>query len=313
MNRIGERLRGIALGAVIGDALGMPLEFRPQRSIYDLETEMVDGPLPAGSFTDDTEMALALAESLLAHAPLDGADLADRFNAWYLSNPPDIGIHTSHVLSRIATGTPWQVAAAIVQSGHPESASNGSLMRCWPISVAYWNAPELMSSESRLQSALTHTHPDCVNACLFFNTLLQILVSRSDDLAPDTALRESISRAAELVRLDEELRILVELSPVRNRASLPNTGWVRHTLESALWAVSTTRSFEEALVQAVNLGNDADTTGSVAGALAGALYGVEAIPRRWAKALRGEYPIGSGKIWRVADLFKLADALAGKT
>ncbi len=78
---------------------------------------------------------------------------------------------------------------------------------------------------------------------------------------------------------------------MRFRKDLPNTGWVRHTLESALWAVLTTQSFEEALVQAVNLGNDADTTGAVAGAIAGAIYGLSGIPTRWKDVLHGEYPL----------------------
>jgi ADP-ribosyl-[dinitrogen reductase] hydrolase len=99
---ITDRLQGIAIGAAVGDALGMPLEFHPTRPVYDLQTEMTDGPLPAGSFTDDTEMALALAESLLAHDPLDPDDLVARFTAWYRSSPPDIGIHTSRVLGMVA-------------------------------------------------------------------------------------------------------------------------------------------------------------------------------------------------------------------
>lgn len=311
MDEIKARLTGIALGAAVGDALGMPLEFHPPRQLYDLETEMVDGPLPAGTFTDDTEMALALAESLLAHSPLDGADLAQRFVEWYRANPPDIGIHTSRVVGLIATGTSWQEAAEIVQKDHPESASNGSLMRCWPVSVAYWNEPDLLQKAARLQSSITHPHADCVNACAFFNTLLGLLVNRSKDQPPDAALREAINLAADLVELDDDLRLLVELAPVRTREVLPNTGWVQHTLESALWAVLTTRSFEEAVVQAVNLGHDADTTGSVAGALAGALYGVTSIPRRWREKLHGEYPIGSGRIWRADDLVKLALKLSG--
>jgi len=312
MHTIKDRLQGIALGAVVGDALGMPLEFFPPRPLHDLETEMVAGPLPAGSFTDDTEMALALAESLLARTPLDGADLAQRFVSWYNAGPPDIGIHTSHVLGLIANGTSWQTAAEIVQKGHPESASNGSLMRCWPVSVACWNDPERLLETARLQCAITHPHPECLQACLFFNTLLRLLVNRQEDQPADAALREAITQSAYLVELDEEMRLLVELAPVRTREALPNSGWVRHTLESALWAVLTTRTFEEALVQAVNLGNDADTTGSVAGALAGALYGVKAIPGRWLQALHGEYPIKSGKLWKAADLLHIAERLSGK-
>lgn len=311
MNMEQDRLRGIAIGAVVGDALGMPLEFQPARAIYDLQTEMVAGPLPAGTFTDDTEMALALAESLLAHDPLNPEDLVARFMEWYKAHPSDIGIHTSRVLGMINSGTSWQEAAQRVQESDPENASNGSLMRNWPLAIARWQQPELLAEESRLQSMLTHTHADCVNACVLINHILYELVHRPAEIPPDQAMREAVSAALEMVDMDPDFKRIVELASIRSRETLANTGWVRHTVESALWSVLTTRSFEEALVQAVNLGDDADTTGSVAGAIAGALYGLEAIPQRWRSVLRGEYPLGSGRHWFVNDIFDLADRLAG--
>jgi ADP-ribosyl-[dinitrogen reductase] hydrolase len=91
---------------------------------------------------------------------------------------------------------------------------------------------------------------------------------------------------------------------------LANSGWVRHTLESAVWGLLTTGTFEDAVVQVVNLGNDADTAGAVVGALAGAAYGLDAIPRRWRRALHGEWPLRSGKRWRERNLVELADRLA---
>lgn len=311
MNTEPNRLRGIAVGAAVGDALGMPLEFYPARPIYDLQTEMVAGPLPAGSFTDDTEMALALAESLLAGVPLNPIDLAQRFVAWYRSGPSDIGIHTSQVLALVADGSSWEVASASVQANDPESDSNGSLMRAWPVAIAHWQEPEQLSEESRLQSQVTHTHPDCVSACVLLNLILYELIHRPADTPPDAALREAIAKSAEHAGLAEDFRQLVNLAAVRSRETLANTGWVRHTVESALWAVLTTQSFEEALVQAVNLGDDADTTGSVAGAIAGALYGLDAIPRRWKDTLRGEFPLNSGQIWSAENFVNLADRLAG--
>ena len=313
MNIEQNRLQGIAVGATVGDALGMPLEFQPARPVYDLQSEMTAGPLPAGSFTDDTEMALALAESLLAHDPLDPDDLAQRFTAWYHSNPPDIGIHTSQVLGMVANGEPWQEAARKAQDQDPDNASNGSLMRAWPVAVARWQQRNRLVEESRLQSLVTHTHPDCVSSCVLLNLMLYELVHRPADTPPDAALRDAISIAADQADLAADLRLLVELAGVRSRETLANTGWVRHTVECALWAVLTTRSFEEALVQAVNLGEDADTTGSVAGAIAGALYGLEAIPRRWKDALHGEYPLGSGRFWNAENLQNLADQLADMT
>jgi ADP-ribosyl-[dinitrogen reductase] hydrolase len=311
MNTEQNRLRGIAIGAAVGDALGMPLEFKPASPVYDLQTEMTDGPLPAGSFTDDTEMALALAESLLAHDPLDPDDLVQRFTAWYRSSPPDIGIHTSRVLGMVAGGETWREAARKTQEEDPENASNGSLMRAWPVAVARWQQREQLIEESRLQSRVTHTYPDCVSACVLLNLILYELVHRPADTPPDAALRDAITIAAGQADLAEDFRLLVELAGVRSRETLANTGWVRHTVECALWAVLTTQSFEEALVQAVNLGDDADTTGSVAGAIAGALYGLEAIPRRWKDALRGEYPLHSGQYWFLQDFITLAVHLSG--
>ena len=101
---IQDRIQGCAVGAAIGDALGMPLEFGPRQPAGQLVRDMQPGRLSAATFTDDTEMALAVADSLLAHCPLDPADLASRFVAWLRAGPGDVGIHTSSVLSRIAAG-----------------------------------------------------------------------------------------------------------------------------------------------------------------------------------------------------------------
>lgn len=304
-----NRLKGIAIGAVAGDALGMPLEFQPPRPIFNLETEMRNGALPAGSFTDDTEMALALAESLLHANPLDARDLAARFVGWYQLGPSDIGVHTTKVLRLIANGKTWQQATKKVQELEPENASNGSLMRCWPVAVARWNNPALMAAEAKLQSEVTHLHADCVNACVLFSLILHKLIHRDASTPANAAIRHAVSASVDQVELGDEMKKLVALAPVRSREELPNTGWVQHTLESALWAVMTTQSFEEALVQAVNLGHDADTTGTVAGAIAGALYGIDAIPLRWKEVIHGEYPLKSGKLWFLTDLLKLTDQL----
>jgi ADP-ribosyl-[dinitrogen reductase] hydrolase len=126
----------------------------------------------------------------------------------------------------------------------------------------------------------------------------------------ETLIREAITAAVHQVDLDPDFLVTIQLAPMRMRPDLKNTGWVRHTLESALWALTTTRSFEEALIRAVNLGNDADTTGCITGAIAGAMYGLEGIPDRWKQAVHGEYPIRSGKLWFLQDLIDLADRLA---
>jgi len=301
----GSRLWGCAVGAAIGDALGMPLEFGPRQPPERLVREMQPARLPAGTFTDDTEMALALAESLLAHCPLDPADLAERFATWYRSGPADVGIHLGQVLRRIAGGEAWSAAVGAVQAHDPEAAGNGSIMRCWPVALAHWNDLPALLADSRLQSSVTHPHPECVASSALINATIYFLLHNATP-------QEAIAQALDTVRdLPPGLLQAVTAAPGRLRSELKNSGWVRHTVESALWGLLTTHSFEEAVIQVVNLGNDADTAGAVVGALAGAAYGLDAIPQRWRDALRGELPWQRGRAWRTEDLAELAGQLAG--
>jgi ADP-ribosyl-[dinitrogen reductase] hydrolase len=281
----------------------MPLEFGPAVPLDRLVRTMQSGRLPAGAFTDDTEMALALADSLLAHSPLDPSDLAAHFVAWYRAGPADIGRQTRLVLKRISRGEPWEAAVAAVQAENPSAAGNGSVMRCWPVALAHWDDLDRLLIDSRLQSQVTHPHPECVAGCACVNAAIYHLVRGA-------APREAIAQACDDADLPAALRRIIEEAPAKRRADLPNTGWVRHTLESAVWGLLTTDSFEEAVVQVVNLGDDADTAGAVVGALAGAAYGLSAIPGAWRSALHGEWPLGSGGRWDAARLAALADRLA---
>lgn len=297
-----DRVRGCAVGAAVGDALGMPLEFGARQPADALVREMQGGRLPAGTFTDDTEMALALADSLLAHSPLDPADLAQRFVDWYRAGPPDVGVHTSAVLRRISRGQPWEDAAAAVQAGEPDSAGNGSVMRCWPVALARYREVDRLLHESRLQSRVTHPHHECVEGSAFLNLAIAALIV-------GTPIEEAVAHSLSRVDLPLQARAAIQKAPHRSRKELANTGWVRHTLESAAWGLCSTGSFEEAVVQVVNLGRDADTAGAVIGALAGAAYGLSAIPAGWRAAVRGEWPLGSGSRWDQARLAALADQL----
>ncbi len=299
-----DRIRGCAVGAAIGDALGMPLEFGPRQPAGRLVRQMQPGRLPAGTFTDDTEMALALAEALLAHCPLDPADLAQRFLAWYRAGPDDVGIHTGDVLSRIAAGEPWLQAAESVQRRRPDSAGNGSVMRCWPVALAHWDDLAPLLADSRLQSRVTHPHPECQAGSACVNATIY-------QLCRGIAPAKAVATALDLAAVPDALRSVVEGAAGRSREELKNSGWVRHTLESVVWGLLTTASFEEALVQVVNLGGDADTAGTVVGALAGAAYGLSSIPGRWQEALRGEWPLRSGVRWTASEIIILADRLAG--
>jgi ADP-ribosyl-[dinitrogen reductase] hydrolase len=297
-----NRARGCAVGAAAGDALGMPLEFGPRRPADHLVREMQAGRIPAGTFTDDTEMALALADSLLAYCPLDPTDLALRFVAWHQAGPDDVGIHTGSVLARIGGGEPWEQAVAGVQRGHPDSAGNGSAMRCWPVALAHREDLDRLLADSRLQSRVTHPHEECVAGSCFVNAAIYYLLR-------GTPAVQAVAQAMQVADVPEPLRATIEAALERRREELKNSGWVRHTLESAVWGLLTTDSFEEAVIQVVNLGNDADTAGTVVGALAGAAYGLAAIPARWRDVLRGEWPLGSGDIWHADALAALADRL----
>jgi ADP-ribosyl-[dinitrogen reductase] hydrolase len=299
-----DRARGCAVGAVVGDALGMPLEFYPLQGLDRLTREMRSGRLPAGTFTDDTEMALALAGSVLAARParLDPADLGRRFAIWLNAGPDDVGRHTRLVVGRIANGIAWEQASSAVQQAYPDSAGNGSVMRCWPVALAHWNDFPALLDESALQSRVTHPHPECEAACQWVNAAIRRLLHGA---APADAVAAALDDASP----PDDLRRAVLAAPQRRREQLPNSGWVRHTVESAVWALLSTDSFEEAVVQAANLGEDADTSASVAGALAGAAYGLEAIPRRWRDLLRGEWPLHSRTRWDAASFVALADRL----
>jgi len=299
-----HRLRGVAVGAAVGDALGMPLEFELASPPESLIREMHAGRLPAGSFTDDTEMALALAESLLEQRQMDPRDVSQRFLDWYKRRPPDVGIHTTNVLEVIEKGESWEKAAFEVQHRYPDSAGNGSVMRSWPVALMCWHDGKLLDAWSRLSSQVTHAHEDCIAGCAFINTMIAQMVNGAEPMA---AYHHSLTA----VSMPEGLRQAIKLAPRRKRDELRNTGWVRHTIESALWGLLNTDSFEEALIQVINLGADADTAGAVVGALAGAAYGLEAIPDPWKKMLRGEWPLQSGSVWRLADFITLADHLAG--
>jgi ADP-ribosyl-[dinitrogen reductase] hydrolase len=248
------------------------------------------------------EMALALAESLLVHRPLNPNDLAQRFGAWYRAGPEDVGNHTRAILSRIATGQSWEQAVEAVQRQRPDSAGNGSVMRCWPVALAHWDDLDHLLAGSRLQSRVTHPHPECMAGSAFLNVAIYKMLQGIPPV-------EAVTQALEIAEVQGPLRSVIETAPRRKREELENSGWVRHTLESAIWGLLTAESFEEAVVQVVNLGRDADTAGTVVGALAGAAYGLEAIPIRWRGVLRGEWPLNSGRIWRANDLIALADQL----
>jgi len=276
-----DRALGAMLGLAIGDALGTALEFAPRDSRPRLEDIVGGGPfgLKAGQWTDDTAMALALAESLIAHPALDEVDLMDRFVAWHEHGTYsctggcfDIGITTRAALARYkASGNP------IAGSTDPMSAGNGSLMRLAPVAVRHWNGPDTLRQVAARQSCTTHAAPEAVDACVGYAQILaeafegrprrQVLASRT------TAFTGAIGP------------ILAGSWRGKHRDEISSSGYVAHSLEAALWSVGRTGSFADAVLLAANLGDDADTTAAITGQLAGALYGASGIPAPWREQL----------------------------
>lgn len=274
-----QQFQGCLVGVAVGDALGMPVEGWTRERIRDqfgCLRELVDGPLPAGSVTDDTQQTLLLAESLVERGEFEAEDVVQRLVRWYQSRPFGIGAHTEKVLRLIAQGVSWQQATEEVErQDAPWTAGNGSLMRCAPIALRYYRDISALLDYSHQSSALTHPNPLARAACAFFNAVLSRVLRGWEK-------KEALSFAMELMAHAPH-ELLDRVQGIGNKAAdeLGASGFVLDTLEVALWAWWHYDNFEEALVAVVNLGGDADTNGAVTGALMGAQVGVEAIPLRW--------------------------------
>lgn len=276
-----DRAIGALLGLAAGDALGTTLEFR-QRDSYSRLTDMIGGGpfgLEAGTWTDDTAMALALSDSLLAKGCLDEADLMTRFVRWQEQgdySPTghcfDIGMTVSRALAR------WkQTGDPIAGSTDPQSAGNGSLMRLAPVALRYWNDRPTLRDVAARQSRTTHGAAEAVDACVAYSEVLADAIAghpRSHVLrGKDAPFAANISGGIPA--------IMAGSWRGRHRNDIRSSGYVMHSLEAALWCVGRTGTFAEAVLLAANLGDDADTTAAITGQLAGALYGADLIPRHW--------------------------------
>jgi len=280
-----DRFRGALLGLAVGDALGAPAEFMTPEQVrdhYGVLADMVGGgchEVQPGEATDATDMMLALAESLASVGVFDPEDIVRRYRAWFHAGPSDVSLTTRTVMLALAAGTPWDLASrrAYEILGFP-TAGNGSIMRCAPIALRFYHDAETRRLVSLRESTLTHFDHLAGWACVAFNELLvAAMAGRLDEGLPAiaAALDEEDSRVA------NALRQAVEAEP----GEIQVAAFVLDTLKSALWAVLHTSSFEDALIEIVNRGDDCDTVGAVTGALAGALYGADAIPSRWLECL----------------------------
>lgn len=302
MNTLAEmdRFRGCLLGLAVGDAVGSTVEFMPPGTFPPVSDMVGGGPfgLEPGQWTDDTSMALCLAESLIECRGFDPADQMRRYVRWYreghLSSTGrcfDIGTTVSEALHRFERSRdPFS------GSPDPSRAGNGSLMRLAPVAMRYWKEPGLAAELAGDSSRTTHQARAAVDACRYFCTLL---VGALRGTPKDVLLAATWWKGP----LDPAVRAIAGGSfKRRSPPEIAGTGYVVQSLEAALWAFHASGSYREGCLRAANLGDDADTTAAIYGQIAGAYYGAAGIPPEWLAplAMREEIETYAARLYQLS-------------
>lgn len=289
MNKL-DRFRGCLLGLATGDAVGTTVEFKPRGTFPPVSDMLGKGPfnLKPGEWTDDTSLSLCLATSLVEIKGFDARDQMDRYVRWYedgyLSSNGfcfDIGNTTLEALRRYKeTGNPFSGLT------DPDSAGNGSLMRLAPIAMFYYPGRERTLYYSAESSRTTHGAPECMDSCRLFGDMLFKALSGVS--------KQEILLGANLEMVLSHSIMSIAKGDYFNKAEsdIRGTGYVVKSLEAALWSFWITDTFEAAILKAVNLGDDTDTTAAICGQIAGAYYGESGIPNRWLEKLALREEIG---------------------
>ncbi len=274
-----SRFRGCLLGLAVGDAVGATVEFKQRGSFSPISDMIGGGPhgLEPGQWTDDTSMALCLANSLVAQEGFDEIDQMDRYCRWrdegYMSSTGecfDIGNTTNYALDCYQANS-----EAIAGPTDADTAGNGSIMRLAPVPMFFYPDPVLVERFSAKSSLTTHGATACVDAC----RLLGVVILTALSGAPKDKV---LSAGTDLEFDTEEITsISTENYRTKRESDIRGSGYVVESLEAALWCFATTKSFEVAILKSANLGDDADTTAAICGQVAGAYYGESGIPQRW--------------------------------
>lgn len=281
-----DRYRGVLLGVACGDALGGPVEFLTRDVVADRfpngVREFVGGgwlDLDPGEITDDTQQTLILSRAL-NEGGLDlesfGAGLLD----WYRSAPKDIGNTTVVALRALASGaTPEESGlVALAERGERGAAANGAVMRCAPVALRFRSDPARLVQASLASAKVTHAESRASWGAVAVNQALVHLLNGG-------AVEEALA-AAVIGIPDQQVRDAVLGAAAMKRDEVGAGGFVLHTVGASFWALANFPTAEEIIIQAVSLGEDADSTGAVAGALAGAAFGAQALPIRWRCAVQ---------------------------
>ncbi|WP_234702029.1 ADP-ribosylglycohydrolase family protein [Desulfotomaculum nigrificans] len=288
-----ERIIGGLLGVVVGDALGLPVQFLSRAEVRQQPVTGMTGygTLPPGTWSDDSSLTLCLAESL-CEVGYDPQDISCRFVRWYrdgywtpFGRAFDIGRATSQAMERLIQGVPPLEAGPAGERHN----GNGSLMRILPAALYFANAPvEEMLAKTCEVSRITHGHPRSQLACCIYALMVKELLAGKD---PATAyedmrrIKGQLQRsllAPEIVSFERVLNGRLIGLP---EDEIKSSGYVVDTLEAALWCLLNQNDFRHTLLAAVNLGEDTDTVGAVTGGLAGVYYGYREIPPEWLKPL----------------------------
>ena len=292
-----DKYRGALLGLAVGDALGTTVEFSPPGTFTPVIDMIGGGPfhLKAGEWTDDTSMALCLAESLIERCGFDAKDQMERYCRWhehgYLSSNGrcfDIGVTVRSALAAYRrTDNPYS------GSESPSTAGNGSLMRLAPVPLFFASNPKQAIRYAGESSRTTHGTRAGVDACRYFAGLIigALQGRQKSELVSPYFFSGDEPDYWQKNPLDPKIAAIAAGSfKTKEPPEIKGTGYVVESMEAALWAFDRSESFREGALLAVNLGNDADTTGAIYGQLAGAFYGAERIPADWkTKLARGDF------------------------
>ncbi len=271
--QIMERATAAFLGLALGDALGATTEFMTPgeiRSKHKVHRKIIGGGwlgIKAGQVTDDTEMSLALARALVQRQGWSLPQIADNFVAWMRSKPIDIG-------STVRKGIRMYMTSGCLEVPLNEwDAGNGAVMRMAPVALVTLGDSELLQQCALQQARLTHHHVLSDAACITVGKMVQAAICGCDRFELHALTRELTSQYPNF-----------RFNKYKGQAS----GYVVDTLQTVFHYIFSSASFEECLIGVVNQGGDADTTGAIAGMIAGAFYGLEALPRPWLKRLDGQ-------------------------
>lgn len=300
-----ERVLGGLWGSLVGDALGVPVEFNDRTEVQANPVVDMRGfgthRQPAGTWSDDLSLLLCTAESLLRYE-FNTDDMGKRFVRWYqeeIWTPHgkvfDVGVATARALTRIANGMRAEMAGGDDQF----SNGNGSLMRMLPVSLRFAGLPDKqMLDQVHRASALTHRHPRSQMACGLFTLVIRELLNNN---STSDSFRNALSVFSMAYESEmwwaaewDYFRLLLAGDLARRPdPEIDSGGYVLNTLTASLWCLLTTQNFRDCVLKAVNLGGDTDTTGCVTGGMAGTAYGINSIPPEWIEQLARKDDVGS--------------------